>query len=262
MRKLYTFTILLLLVIGGLYLLGLFTDSPIDKVFSLNSIIRKGSRIGPGQNLNTKGVNELNAGNPEAALGVLREAHRLEPENPVITRNLSIALARVANNMPNEGESTIKLLEESLAMWPENPESLDGLSVIHFRAARYAQALETATMLREIMPEREDLAQFVLLLQKKIEDEKGMSWEVGDRFRLLYSDEKKLEYEGEILSALQTQLDSLTVALGVFPEKPIDVLLLTSDLGDRASPMDPSLEGLYDGQIRLYAGDGIEDRPQ
>ena len=62
MRKLYTFTILLLLVISGLYLLGLFTDSPIDKVFSLNSIIRKVSRIGPGQDLNTKGVNELNAG--------------------------------------------------------------------------------------------------------------------------------------------------------------------------------------------------------
>jgi hypothetical protein len=145
-------------------------------------------------------------------------------------------------------------------MWPKNPESLNGLSAIHYRAGRYAQALESATVLKEMMPEREDLAQFVSYLQKKVEEEKGMSSEAGDRFRLFYSDARKLEYEGELLSVLQTQLDSLTAALGVFPDRPIDVLLLTRDLGDRAAPIDPFLEGLYDGQIRLYAGDGIEDR--
>ena len=96
----------------------------------------------------------------------------------------------------------------------------------------------------------------------QLADEKGMSSEMGDRFRLLYSDQRRLEYEGEILSVLQTQLDSLTAALGTFPEKPIDVLLLTEDLGARADPLDPFLEGLYDGQIRLYVGDGIEDRPK
>ena len=259
LQKLFTILILLLFAVGGLYLMGAFTDSPIDKVFSIDNIIRRGEVSGPGQELNAKGVGELNAGNPEAAVAALREAYRLEPENPVITRNLSIALARMANNMAGENDSTINLLEESLVFWPKNPESLDGLSAIHFRAGRYAQALESATVLKEMMPERQDLAQFVNHLQRKVEDEKGMASETGDRFRLFYSDERKLEYEGEILSLLQTQLDSLTVALGIFPDKPIDVLLLTRDLGDRATPTDPSLEGLYDGQIRLYVGDGIEN---
>ena len=260
MRKFNTILILLLLAAGGLYLLGIFTGSPIDSVFSVDSIIRRGPASGPGQELNAKGVGELNAGNPETAVAALREAYRLEPENPVITRNLSIALARMASNMPDENENSIRLFEESLAMWPKNPESLDGLSAIHFRAARYAEALESARVLKEMMPEREDLAQFVSHLEKKVEDEKGMSSEMGDQFRLLYSDEKKLEYGGEILAILQTQLDSLTVALGIFPDRPIDVLLLTRDLGNRAAPVDPSLEGLYDGQIRLYMGDGILDR--
>jgi hypothetical protein len=87
-----------------------------------------------------------------------------------------------------------------------------------------------------------------------------MSSEKGDSFRLLYSDEKRLEYSGEILAVLQEQLDSLTVALGIFPDHPIDVLLLTDDLGERATPQDPFLEGIYDGQVRLYVGEGIDDR--
>jgi hypothetical protein len=111
-----------------------------------------------------------------------------------------------------------------------------------------------------MMPERSDLGEYVRHLQKRVADEKGMSFEQGDHFRLFYSDEKRLEYEGEILSILQAELDSLTVALGIFPDKPIDVLLLTEDLGTRADPLDPFLEGLYDGQIRLYMGDGIDDR--
>jgi hypothetical protein len=54
-------------------------------------------------------------------------------------------------------------------------------------------------------------------------------------------------------------MDALTAALGIFPEDPVDVLILTDDLGDRADPLNPYMEGLYDGQIRLYMGEGIED---
>ena len=54
-------------------------------------------------------------------------------------------------------------------------------------------------------------------------------------------------------------MDSLTVALGIFPSKAVDVLVLTEDLGSWADPLDPSMEGLYDGQIRLFVGEGIDD---
>lgn len=260
MRKPFTLFIVLLLAAAGLYLAGAFTDSPITRVFKIDDLIRRGPASGPGQELNAKGINELNAGNPEEAVATLREAVKLEPTNSVFRRNLSIAIARKANKMSGDEQAVIKLLEESLQLWPKNPEGLDGLSTIHFKAARYTAALESAMILKEMMPERDDLAQYVIHLQKKVADEKGMSSEKGDRFRLLYSDEKRLEYGGELLSILQTQLDSLSVALGIFPERPIDVLLLTDDLGTRATPQDPFLEGLYDGQIRLYAGQGIEDR--
>ena len=253
MRKL--FTLLILFLLGGVaaYYAGVYSALPFD------SLINRMPALGPGQELNTKGITDLNAGNPEGAVIALREASRLEPENPVIARNLSIALARQGNSLSEDEQASVQLLKESLAMWPKNPEGLDGLSTIHFRAARYEDALEPAMVLQEMMPDRADLAEYVVHLKGKIADEKGMSSEKGDRFRLLYSDEKRLEYGGELLSILQTQLDSLTVALGIFPDRPIDVLLLTDDLGTRASPMDPFLEGLYDGQIRLYVGEGISD---
>jgi tetratricopeptide (TPR) repeat protein len=254
LRKLLTLIILLVLGGVGAYFMGVYSEIPLD------SIIRRGPEQGPGQELNVKGITELNAGNPSVAVVALREASRLEPDNHIIARNLSIALAREANDMSGDEEAAIKLLTESLQIWPKNPEGLDGLSTIHFQAARYKDALDHALVLQDIMPDRADLGEYVRHLQKKVADEKGMSFEQGDHFRLLYSDEKRLEYEGEILSILQTQLDSLTVALGIFPDKPIDVLLLTEDLGTRADPLDPFLEGLYDGQIRLYMGEGIDDR--
>ena len=262
MRKLITLFILLFLVAAGVYLLGVYSESPIDSVFRIDSLIRRGPASGPGQELNARGIVELNAGDMKGAVTALREASRLEPENPVITRNLSIALARMANDLPDGEQAAISLLEESLQLWPKNPEGLDGLSTIHFKATRYEAALESAMILQEMMPDRADLGEFVRHLQEKVADQQGMATEKGDHFRLLYSDEKRLEYSGELLSLLQTQLDSLTAALGIFPEKSIDVLLLTEDLGSRADPLDPFLEGLYDGQIRLYLGDGIYDRPK
>ena len=254
MRKLYTLIILLALGAAGAYFIGVYMEIPID------SLINRMPAEGPGQQLNTNGIAELNSGNPVAAVVALREASRLEPDNNIIVRNLSIALAREANDMSGNEEAAIRLLTESLKIWPKNPEGLDGLSTIHFRAARYADALDHALVLQDMMPERTDLGEYVRHLQKRVADEKGMSFEQGDHFRLLYSDEKRLKYEGEILSILQAELDSLTVALGIFPDKPIDVMLLTEDLGTRAAPLDPFLEGLYDGQIRLYMGNGIDDR--
>lgn len=254
MRKLIPLLTLLLLGAVGAYFMGVYSGIPVG------SIINRIPAEGPGQELNAKGIAELNAGSSAGAVGVLREAGRLEPDNRIIARNLSIALAREANKMSGDEEAAIRLLNESLQVWPKNPEGLDGLSTIHYRAARYKDALNYAMVLQEMMPDRIDLAEYVGHLQKRVADEQGMSFEKGDSFRLLYSDEKRLEYVGEILPILQTQLDSLTVALGIFPDKPIDVLLLTEDLGTRAMPLDPLLEGLYDGQIRLYVGEGIDDR--
>jgi len=254
LKKLHYLLIFLLLGAVGAYFMGVYLDMSVDRL--INRIPGEGS----SQELNTKGVAELNAGNPAGAVAVLREASRLEPDDAIIARNLSIALARQANDMSGNEQTAVSLLNESLQLWPNNPEGLNRLSTLHFKAARYKYALDSAMKLQEMMPERADLAEYVRHIQKKVANEQGMSSEQGDHFRLLYSDQKRLEYEGEILAILQTQLDSLTVALSIFPDKPIDVLLLTEDLGTRADPLDPFLMGLYDGQIQLYLGDGVDDR--
>jgi hypothetical protein len=157
-------------------------------------------------------------------------------------------------------DGALNLLQESLELWPQNPEGLDGMATIHFRNSRYDEALEYATRLQVLLPDRPDLDTYVVHLRQRVDSVMGMVSEEGDRFRLLYSGERRLEFEGEVIALLQAQMDALTAALGVFPEDAVDVLILTEDLGDRADRMDPFMEGLYDGQIRLYMGDGIQDR--
>lgn len=251
-----TLTLFLLLALGAaaLYSLGVRPEA------SISRFMGRPSTIAPADALNNRGVEELGAGNVPAAVVALREAMALEPDNRTVARNLSIALARRAGELPGESPDAEALLQESLSLWPLNPEGLDVMSTHQYRAGRYGEALRYAEALQEAMPDRPDIDRYVMHLRERIASERGMSYEKGDRFRLLYSDKKKLQYEGELLSVLQTQLDSITAALGLFPESTIDVLLLTDDLGTRAAPFDPFLEGLYDGQVRLYLGEGIGDR--
>ncbi len=256
MKKIVYLLILLILGAVIVYIAGPGLMGP------TKDIIRRGQTAAQGKDLNDKGVAALDAGNPAEALVHLREARLLYPDDPVIARNLSIALARTGSEMTGDSEEAVRLLKESLQVWPRNPEGLDGLSITYYRAGRYRQALDYALVLQQMMPDRSDLADYVRILQMKVADEQGMSSERGDSFRLLYSDEKRLEYRGEILTILQNQLDSLTTSLGIFPDRTIDVLILTDDLGTRATPMDPLLEGLYDGQIRLYVGEDIQDRQE
>ncbi len=254
MRKILTLLILLAIAAGAIIVFGgIPVDLPVD---ALMSRVRKDQ---PAGELNTKAVEELGAGNPLQAVQMLREAVRLEPENPVVRRNLSVALARAAGESFEDTDNARMLLDESEKLWPVNPEALDGLSNFHYRAGRYEEALEYARKLQKRMPDREDLAEYVAHLEKRVASREGMVTEEGDNFRLLYSGQRKLEYEGAILTLLQVEMDSLTAALGIFPSEPVDVLILTEELGARADPLDPFLEGLYDGQIRLYVGEGIED---
>lgn len=255
LRNIWTLLILLLFGIASLYfLLGSSLEIPVEKW------IRQEQEGGAGYELNARGVQELAAGQDERAVATLKEAVALEPRNPIIIRNLSIALARAAMVEGHSDDSALNLLQESLELWPQNPEGLDGMATVHFRNSRYDEALEYATRLQVLLPDRPDLDTYVAHLRQRVDSVKGMVSEEGDRFRLLYSGERRLEFEGEVIALLQAQMDALTAALGVFPEDTVDVLILTEDLGDRADRMDPFMEGLYDGQIRLYMGDGIQDR--
>ena len=243
-------------VVAGaiVYFGGIPLDLPVDALLS------RGGDKHPAGELNAKAVEALAAGNSEQAVTILREAVLLEPENGVVMRNLSVALARVAGEDLDDEEKALKLLNESEKMWPVNPETLDGLSTLHFRAGRYEESLEYARKLKKRFPDRKDLTQYVAHLEQKVASREGMVTEEGDNFRLLYSGQRQLEYEGEILAMLQKEMDSLTAELGIFPTEPVDVLILTEELGSRADPFDPFLDGLYDGQIRLYVGDGIKDK--
>lgn len=254
MKNTWTLIIIFLFGLATLYYLGGSSfNLPLDRFIGSS---QDDSR---GMELNTKGVGELSEGMNEHAVATLRQAAGLKAGDPVIQRNLSIALARSAMLEGRDEKEALDMLTESLAFWPQNPEALDGMMTIHFRNSRYEKALEYAQKLQIVLPNRPDLDAYVVHLKQRAASVKGMVFEKGDRFRLLYSGNRRLEYEGEITSILQVHMDALTAVLGIFPESPVDVLILTDDLGIRANPLNPHMEGLYDGQIRLYMGDGIDD---
>jgi tetratricopeptide (TPR) repeat protein len=254
MKNFWTLAIFLFFMVAILYFVGGSSfQIPLDR------IIHSTHDDGKSMELNARGVKELSEGQDERAVVTLREAADLQPNDPIIIRNLSIALSRSAMLDGRNEDEALGMLKESLALWPRNPEGLDGMTTIHFRNSRYGKALEYAQQLQIVLPNRPDLDAYIVHLKQRAASVKGMVSEKGDRFRLLYSGNRRLEYEGEITAILQVHMDALTSTLGIFPEDPVDVLILTDDLGDRADPMNPYMEGLYDGQIRLYMGDGIED---
>jgi tetratricopeptide (TPR) repeat protein len=254
LRNVFTLLIFLLFGITVVFFInGGFVEIPMDW------LEHRTHDVGKGMELNTRGVEELSVGQNERAVSTLREAAHLQPDDPVIKRNLSIALARSALQEGRAEGEALEMLMEALDLWPRNPEGLDGMTTIHFRNARYDEALQFAQQLQIVLPNRPDLDAYITDLKQRAANVKGMVSERGDRFRLLYSGNKRLEYEGEITAILQVHMDALTAALGIFPEDPVDVLILTDDLGERADPLNPYMEGLYDGQIRLYIGDDIED---
>jgi tetratricopeptide (TPR) repeat protein len=255
LKNFWTLLILMLIGVLGLYFLGGGTiEIPVERWE------QRDQGRSAGLEMNARGVQELADGDAVSAVDTLRQAAQVEPRNPVILRNLSIALARSAMIDGRSEREAMKMLRESLGLWPQNPEALDGMSTIHYRKAMYSEALDYAIKLQKILPDRPDIHKYVAHLSRRAAGEMGMVSEKGDYFRLLYSGEKRLEYEGEILALLQTQMDALTAALGVFPDRAVDVLILTDDLGGRADPLESFLDGLYDGRIRLYVGAGIDDQ--
>ncbi|MFV1957006.1 MAG: tetratricopeptide repeat protein, partial [bacterium] len=156
-------------------------------------------------------------------------------------------------------KESLQYQEEAISIWPENPEALERLAMLHYRAGKYGKARIYVEDLMASQPDRGDLKTLLAHLDKVIAENVGMVSEQGRNFRLLYSGERKLEFEGELLAVLQEQMDNLTALLGVFPRDPIEVLIMTEDLGEKGSSPDPYLTGIYDGRIRLYPGEELYD---
>jgi hypothetical protein len=204
--------------------------------------------------MNDEAVRLLEGGKAEEAVGILRDVRQTEPYDPVIARNLSLGLARIAQKeagaLPEEEK--VALLQEALDAWPENPEALNVMSTIHYRNGRYREAWDLAVRMAAFYPDQPHLQDYIAHLETFLQESEGLVSEDGQYFRILYSTDRELEFEGQLLALLQTEMDSLTAAMGYFPSGAIDVLIMTEDMGEKANPEDPFLQGLYDGKIRLY----------
>ncbi len=255
MRKLLNITVIM---IAAVLAYGIYDSGVIEQFRSGEvSVVRRSN----SSRHNTEGKRLLESGDTAGALVEFRKAKEKDPDNPVILRNLSLALSREGQRLYESGNSDISTgyQAEALAVWPDNPEALERMAIASYRSGSYGSASSYVEKLKALQPDRSDLDILLTRLGKLDADVEDMVSEQGRNFRLRYSGERKLEFEGELLSILQDQMDRLTSLLGVFPNDTIEVLVMTKELGDRGNSPDPMLSGIYDGRIRLYLGEDIHD---
>lgn len=239
----------------------LFLNSRLPSYMDRKPVLKNGKAL-DSHALNRQGVALLQDGKFEKAVEILRAARAMKPGDSVIAQNLSLGLTRLSRTgKNNEGrERNEALLKDALSLWPENPEALNSLSSLYYEEGKYKDAWNLAVRLAAFHPDIPNLREYIAHLKRLMEEDKGMVAEEGQYFRLFYSGDRQLEFKGELLAILQEEMDSLTATLGVFPSHPIDVLLMTGDLGEKAKPVDPVFKGIYDGRIHLYLGDSLNDR--
>ena len=90
-----------------------------------------------------------NLGNTEASIKVLRQAHELDPTQPLILNNLGYALLESQSTLSEATE----LLEEAYRLQPEDKNILDSIGWLRFKQGRYADAAPLLRKAQTLNPE-------------------------------------------------------------------------------------------------------------
>lgn len=112
---------------------------------------------------------------PQDALRVLREARKLEPDNPLVENNLGYLMLEQGQDLPEAAT----LIEAAAKATPDNGSVLDSLGWVQFKLGKVAQAEATLRRAVERSPFSPDVRMHlgeVLLSQGKLE-EAASQWE-------------------------------------------------------------------------------------
>ena len=173
-----------LAMIVGVFAYGIY-ESRLDDRIQTDKVTIERRTAASG--LNSEGTRLLESGELDQALVKLREARAEDPENIVIAHNLSLAISRLGQRYSDDGdtEGSHKYQEEAMSLWPDNPEALERLAMIQYRAGSYGKARNYVEDLMASQPDRMDLKTLLAHLDKVIAENEGMVTEQGRNFRLL-----------------------------------------------------------------------------
>ena len=248
--------------------------------------------------LNAEGLELYEAGaHPEAIDRFLR-AHELQPDEPVLQKNLANAHAAygAALDEAREDALAIEHLRYALELDPGNPSAAAALTNLYYRRGDYAKAearlrphvrahpddVDARTMLGELYYRTGDLAravhewEAVLARSPRATDVRermekaqrelaieGEFTEDRNRFFTVRYEGDRLEDAGyHVLRHCNDARREIGRELQVYPHRPVEVILYTTAQFDAATQAKSHVAGLYDGKIRIRVAPGGLDKAQ
>ena len=237
---------------------------------------------------NAAGVKAYNAGNWPEAVVQFESAYDLEPDNPVVRKNLCNAYHAYAIEwaQAKDLKAAVELLNAAISVEPENPVPLVQLGACYLRMKRPADAIFRLEEAVDLDPE--NVAAHDLLAQAYYDDNDlpsalarwayvlqlepnrpGLAekYEEAYRYASVESDHAETESRhfrigygpgtsGGDLTAVLTALESAFLELGnrlggVYPPTPVQVILYTAEDFAQATLLGEHVGAVYDGKIKI-----------
>jgi len=194
------------------------------------------------------GLQQLQAGNAEAAAATLRDGQEYAGEDARFWLFRGAALFHLGRYAEAEGE-----LNEARALKDE-PQTLQLLGQVYYASGRLEQAIEVWRAALEMGGWNEKLAAQVDRAREELKVEQTMRSEFGANFVISYDGRAYPDLGDRVLDVLERAYNDLGRDLDFYPQVQVPVLLYTRrDFSELTDSPDWS-GGLYDGKIRIPVG--------
>ncbi|HXC61624.1 MAG TPA: tetratricopeptide repeat protein [Nitrospiria bacterium] len=240
-----------------------------------------------GMEENQAAVEQFQAGRYEAAAALLGKAHELDPTNPVFTKNLAYAKARIAWNQVDQAEYETALtgFQSAITLQSQEFSFYFGLGVSYHRLKKEAQAKEAAEkalrlapnesapykLLGEIayqndqldealgyfekalqlVPRDPNLPSVIEKLQREHQVQSQFQQEATIHFTVKFEGHEERDVADQVVRILEEAYGDIGKSFSYYPESPITVILY-SDQQFRDITRTPAWTGgLFDGKIRI-----------
>ena len=230
----------------------------------LLTVAARADNASTAADLNNQAIAEGKAHRVDQGVALLRQALTLSPHDPVISRNLSMALADWAWQRYREGGATdaIPALEEAIQHDPKNGHALVALGNLYYLSRNeFAQAIEMWKRAYGLIPTSQWQAVSERIAQAERDQgiERRFATYTTPHFhiRVPSSDQQAVaERLGTELEAAYTRLSS------EWGSSPTDLTVIVYAIGDfqRLAAKPDWAIGFYDGRVRIRLDDVGTDR--